>query len=249
MGLFPSAPRSTLYSWVAARAAMWKLRSAQIGLTAAQADELAAALAAAQADNQAQVDAIEAARTATQIALASQRALRTRVSGLIGLIRAKAQLSGDPQVWDLALLPRPATPTPALPPAQPRALRVELDAATGSLRITWKARNPDNASGTSYVIYRKLPGQRDFVFLGTSGAKRFIDRTIPQGSDSVEYVVRGQRADVSGPFSQVLSVSIGVVAEDVARQSAQLAWQNRLDASASTGKHDGKDRLHAHVAA
>jgi hypothetical protein len=209
MSLFPSSPRPTFYAWVAAHAPIWKTQADNIGLTNAQVVTLEAALNQAQDDAQAQIDAAEAAKNATQVASASQAALRTQVSSLIGLIRSKANLSGDLSVWDLAQLPRPTTGTPVPPPAQPTDLKVSLNPTSGALTLSWKASNPPGGNGTSYVIRRKLPAQPNFEFLAVTGAKRFIDATLLAGPDSVSYTVQGQRADSTGPASAVFTVNFG----------------------------------------
>jgi|GEM_PF-2745679 len=64
-------------------------------------------------------------------------------------------------------------------------------------------------AGTSYLVRRRLPGERAFTLLGVTGQKRFVDETIPAGMRQVEYTVQGQRGKRTGALSQIFFVSIG----------------------------------------
>jgi hypothetical protein len=103
----------------------------------------------------------------------------------------------------------PAPPSPAPPPAQPTDLTVELEPQIGDLILRWKAENPSGTSGTSYIIRRKLEGESSFSFIGVTGSKKFVDTTLIAGPDTVQYTVQGQRADQTGPMSQVFMVTFG----------------------------------------
>lgn len=52
-----------------------------------------------------------------------------------------------------------------------------LDAATGELALTWKASNPAGISGTSNIL-RRLPSEAEFMFIGVTGTKRYVDSTL-----------------------------------------------------------------------
>lgn len=66
-----------------------------------------------------------------------------------------------------------------------------------------------NGSGTSYVIRRRLAGEARFSVIGIAGKKVFVDKTIPGGVAQVEYTVEGQRSNLTGPLSEILTVSFG----------------------------------------
>ncbi|MBY0308108.1 MAG: hypothetical protein K2Q09_05145 [Phycisphaerales bacterium] len=63
-------------------------------------------------------------------------------------------------------------------------------------------RNPPHAQGTGYALRRRNGSAGNFIFVGTSGKKEFIDRTIPAGTSVVTYEVQGQRSGINGPVSQ-----------------------------------------------
>ncbi|MFN0012807.1 MAG: fibronectin type III domain-containing protein, partial [Phycisphaerales bacterium] len=96
--------------------------------------------------------------------------------------------------------------------AKPSDLSIELNNASGSLTLRWKADNPKGTQGTSYIIRRKLPGQPEFAFIGVTGSKKFIDSTFIAGPDSVQYTVQGQRADSAGPESDPFVINFGKTA-------------------------------------
>jgi hypothetical protein len=136
--------------------------------------------------------------------------LGTAAGDAVRSIRAFAGTSAEPAgVYSLAQVPPPASPSPVPPPARPSGLTVRLDAAAGSLTLRWKATNPANARGTTYIIRRKLPGETQFAFIGVAGKKCFVDETLPAGRDSVQYTVQGQRANLSSPVSPIFTVNFG----------------------------------------
>jgi len=136
--------------------------------------------------------------------------LRGDAGDVVRSIRAFAEQQANPNaVYNLAQIPPASEPTTAPPPAQPTDLTVTLEAASGDLMLSWKASNPTGTSGTSYIIRRKLPGENAFSFIGVSGKKKFVDTTLIAGPDSVQYTVQGQRADSTGPLSQVFIVTFG----------------------------------------
>ncbi len=80
---------------------------------------------------------------------------------------------------------------------------------TGVLELRWKAANPRGTQGTSYIVRRREEGQTEFMFIGVTGEKRYVDNTFFSGPDRVEYTIQGQRADSAGPVSNVLTVQFG----------------------------------------
>src|SRR5829696_8790374 len=92
---------------------------------------------------------------------------------LIKQIRAKAAVDGD-NVYLLAQIPAPATPTPKGAPGTPLNFKVTLD-QDGVITLDWKCANPAGATGTVYQVSRKLGGPDaagDYAVVGTSGGKR-----------------------------------------------------------------------------
>jgi hypothetical protein len=124
---------------------------------------------------------------------------------------------------------------------------VTLDPSDGTVSLRWKATNPANARGTTYIIRRKLPGETEFAFIGVSGKKCFVDETLPAGRDSVQYTVQGQRANLSGSVSPIFSVNFGKLpgkdAEIVANVTTQAAtpdgWNIEIPAPRGNGQFAG----------
>ncbi|MFN0012769.1 MAG: hypothetical protein ACKVS8_14115 [Phycisphaerales bacterium] len=212
MSTYPTSPRADFLAWARTHAGVFVGSHTQIGLTEAQALAFQAAVDEAQAAVAERAAAIQAAMAATNNANLKVALLQRAASITVEMIRTFAQSSENPAVYPLAQIPAPATRSAAPPPAKPRALAVELNNASGTLTLKWKATNPASAQGTSYIIRRKLPGQSAFVILGVSGVKRFVDESLPAGLTSVQYVVQGQRADLSGPESNPLVVNFGTSA-------------------------------------
>ncbi len=190
---------------------MFTDHAAAIGLTGAQASAFAQAVAAARAAREAQGEALQAYRAATEVVESEMRALRALTGDTVNTIRAFAEASPEPvAVYTTAQVQPPEPPAPLPAPTRPTNLRATLDATTGALTITWDARQPRGARGTTYLIARRLPGEHEPTFLGTGApGKRFTDTTLPAGATEVFYTVRPYRGGTPGPQSEVLAVNIG----------------------------------------
>jgi hypothetical protein len=210
MSTYPTGPRAPFLEWCDVQTPVFVASAASIGLTASQAAGFAAATAEAHAAILAQGIAQEVARAATQRARAAVRDLRQRAGDAVRSVRAYAETTPAPlAVYNTAQIPPPAAHTPAPPPAQPKRLSAELDASRGALTIRWKARHPSGATGTTYLVRRRLPGEAAFTFVGVTGKKRFIDDTLPAGVAQAQYTVQAQRADRGGRVSEILQVRMG----------------------------------------
>lgn len=209
MGAFPTSPRAAFLEWCSAHASAWTNVDTQIGLSEVQAQDFKTLVNSAQAAVGAQEQARAAQQAATENVNNKVGQVRRDLNELLRVIRTFAQVQGDPNVYVLAQIPAPATPSVAPPPAQPTNLSVEIAPATGAITLKWKASNPAGTSGTTYVVRRKLPSETAFSFLGITGSKKFTDTTFFAGPDSVQYTVQGQRADSSGPVSDAFTINFG----------------------------------------
>lgn len=210
MSAYPTTPRAAFLQWCEAHTSVFTANAAQIGLTTNQASAFAAATTAGAAALLAQEQAKQAYRVATQQVEGAFGSLRSSAGDTVRLIRAFAESQPKPDiVYNLAQIPPPADPSPMPPPGQPTNLTVTLTPADGALMLRWKVTNPPGASGTSYIVRRRLPGESEFSFIGVSGKKEFIDDTLLAGPDSVQYTVQGQRSDSSGPLSEIFTVNFG----------------------------------------
>jgi hypothetical protein len=209
MGSYPVTPRSAFIAWCQAHVQTFLDNDSQIGLTEAEAVAFEAAVNNAAAAALAQEQARQAAQSATEAASQKLAALRRVTRVTVDTIKTFAQSTNNPNVYVLADLPAPGQATPVPPPGRPFDLQVALDATDGTLVLRWKANNPRGASGTSYIIRRRLPGQGPFEFVGVTGSKKFFDTEFESGPDSVEYTVQGQRSGLSGPVSAIFVVNFG----------------------------------------
>lgn len=224
MSTYPTSPRSALLDWCQAHDNLWVTNATSIGLTPAQATAFLEATAAAAAATIAQNEAKQAAKVATQTAEDAFATLRMRLGDSVKLIRAFAINAPNPlTVYNLAQINPPAPASPAPPPAQPTELAVQLDAAMGALILSWKATNPANTGGTSYMIRRRMPGESAFTFIGVTGTKSFVDDTIVGCVDSVQYTVQGTRSNLVGPVSSIFTVNFGQSPDGAATVSVSAA--------------------------
>lgn len=210
MGTYPTSPRSDFLDWCEAHTSVFTDNAAAIGLTPEQAAAFDAATTGAGDATLKQEKAQQSSKVATQQVNESFEALRDSASEMVRTIRTFAENSDDASsVYNTAQIPPPAKPSPAPPPAEPKELTVTLMPNSGDLQLAWKASNPEGTQGTSYIIRRRIQGESDFSFIGVTGTKKYIDKTLVAGPDSVQYTVQGQRADSAGPESQIFTVTFG----------------------------------------
>ena len=192
-----------------AHIAKWLENADAIGLSAAEVAEIEAkTLAARQALNQ-RNEARAAARSATlglKMALAE---LSEAGSQAIMKIRTRAATYGN-SVYAMANLPAPAQPSPLGAPGTPYDFKAALD-SMGALTLRWKCKNPRNAVGTMYQVWRRRGYEGRPEFLGASGRRRFIDCTVPEGSATLVYEIVAIRSTARGNAAQ-FTVHLGVPA-------------------------------------
>ena len=187
---------------------VWSAAATQIGTTAAKVTALTTKTTAARAAFAAQQAAIEASKAATVGFNNAVRDMTTAAAEILKEIKAAASV--DPNVYELAQIPPPATPGPAAAPGMPEALKVQLN-PDGSLSLSWKCNNPPGG-GVIYQIYRRIGsggGGGDFVHLSASGAKKFTDSTLPSVQGPVTYKIVGVRSTSMGVANE-FTVNFGV---------------------------------------
>ena len=69
--------------------------------------------------------------------------------------------------------------------------------------MRWKCKNPANAEGTVYELFRSIDGG-PMVFLVVTGKKKFTDETLPAGAVSAMYRVTAVRSTKRGPAGTYL---------------------------------------------
>lgn len=205
----PTDP-AAIVEFATPHAPVWVARAASIGSTPAEAAAVADALAVAE---KARLDAF-AARTAAEAATAAYynaaAVLREAAARVVRNAHNFARATDDPGVYALAEIPAPRTRRRSLPPPhQPEQPSAALMVG-GALELSWKVSHPRGMTGVIYEVRRRLAEETAPTLLGTTGAKRYVDRTLPAGTTGAEYTVAALRGDQRSPWSALLTVSFGL---------------------------------------
>jgi hypothetical protein len=132
--------------------------------------------------------------------------MRELGAGVILNIHSNARTAGD-EIYSLAEISPPKKKSPIAPPGEPYAFEFELW-QTGTLKLSWKCKNPRGAEGTIYQVYRRDGTSGAFIRLGFSGKKWFIDKTLPRGVAMVTYQVQAVRTTSAG-VAALFSINFG----------------------------------------
>lgn len=207
MSIVPSTDigRITFYE---AHIAGWTAIPTQIGLVAADCTALAALITNARKAYNDQQTALEAARSATMTMHNAVLAMHALGSADIAKIKAFADATHNPNVFPLANIPAPASPSPVGPPGTPFNFTVTLT-QDGFVMLKWKCNNPSGAAGTVYEVRRRIGASGTFEYLGSQGVKSFSDDTLPAGSSGVTYQITAIRSTRRGTAAQ-FNVNFGV---------------------------------------
>jgi len=183
---------------------------AAVGLSVAQAAAYTQAVTDA-SDALASISQLkQALKTATGNANEKFRTLNAVMTQTVELIDIFAANSADPQeVYNTAELLPPTSPSVAGPPGVPGSFKATLN-QDGSVKITWKCKNPEGTTGTVYVVKRKLLNSTQFTQVALTGARSFTDNTIPSSSGGAIYTVQGQRGTFVGPVSAPFTLQFGI---------------------------------------
>lgn len=207
MGLIPSS-RIEKVQFYEAHLGPWTENAVAIGLTAAQMTAFADLVKNARSAFDAHQVALDASKAATESFYNNVRAMQNDGAGLIRSIKNKAETTGDPNVYVLAQIPSPATPTPVGPPGTPTDFRIEL-LQFGGLKLSFKCNNPAGSVGTIYEVKRRNGATGAFVYIGATGVKNFTDATLPSGLSSATYQITAIRSTASGNPAQ-FTINFGV---------------------------------------
>ena len=202
----------------------WALHHVDIGLTSAQVAEMVALTQAARAAFSAQHEAQSAARAATVEFHNAIRQMREKGSEQVATIKAFAMTTDAAQVYVKALIPMPASPTPAPAPGKPENITFELQ-GSGAITLRWQAINAAPNAGTFFVIKRQRAGEDMYTLVGNSGEKHWTDFTLPAGTPFAAYMVQGFRGKKSGPESNCMTVQFGTDEQSFTTSTASTASQ------------------------
>jgi hypothetical protein len=209
MPVLPSKLQDLL-DWLDQHSPVFQTNGAAIGLSPAQIGEYKTAALAARAKFNNRLTADAAAKVALNQQQDAVREARQSASDCIRTIKAFAQNSTTPQtIYDLAQIPAPSTPAPLPAPGKPNEMSVAITPTTGAITLSWKALNPPGSSGTSYIVRRRTNVDAPFEFIGVTGSKKFTDSNFIAGPDAVQYTVQGQRSDLAGAVSDILTINFG----------------------------------------
>jgi hypothetical protein len=189
------------------RVTPWTTNSSQIGVTSAQMTSMSAKVTAAAAALTAHNEAKQASKDATTVLYDAVRAMGDLGAALISQIKGKAQQDGD-EVYALASLPVPPTPSPVGAPGAPFGFKVVLN-PNGSLELKWKCNNPVNCTNVIYQVYRKVEASGEYMYIGGVGERKFIDFSVPSGVPTVDYQIQATRSTAVG-VANTFTVKFGV---------------------------------------
>ncbi len=203
------SPRPAAVSFAAAHVEPFTENAALLGLPPGLLADYTTAVQEARAA----LIEVEAARQAYKAAAAFAEARCNALSRVMTravetIDRTAANAAEPTALYSAALLLPPSTPGVMPPPGPCNGFKAALN-SDGSVTISWKCRNPDNAHGTIYHVLRRLPGESGFTQVALTARKRFKDATLPAGAGQAQYTVQGRRGDALGPVSAIFTVLLG----------------------------------------
>jgi hypothetical protein len=190
----------------------WTSNAAILGLSPTAMTALAAAVGNARtAWNSAQAARL-ASKAATNEFNDTLSGAGKLVAEAIELIRNKAESTNDPSLYNIALIPPPATPSTIPPPGSPFDFKITLEQG-GALGLKWKCNNPEGSVGTIYEVRRQAQGSPadQWTFAGATGTREFLDTTLPSSmaASGVNYQITAVRSTARGVPS-IFNVRFGV---------------------------------------
>ncbi len=194
-------PRGEAIAFFQARLSAWTENAVAIGATPEEIASFSALVSAASDARDAQIDAVNLKKAATQTYHTAGDEMRTAGVALIGRMKNFAKYTKNPQVYALAQIPEPQSGEPTPPPGVPFDPDVTLRQGGGVI-VAFKSVNPGTVGGVTYEVYRQLDGQGEFTYLLTSGEREFEDGALPSGTSIANYMVRGRRSTNIGPFAE-----------------------------------------------
>lgn len=192
---------------------LWAASPSSIGLSAGQVSSLNTLVTAARSSFNAAEGARVASKDATLVFHNKTDAMDALGADLIKIIKAFAAFQNDPNVYALAGIPAPATPTPVPAPGTPTAFTVALE-PTGALRLAWQCNNPTGSQGTVYEVQRRIGSAEEsvFTFVGSTGKRFFVDSSLPPGacggSAGVTYRITAVRSTKQG-ITGTITINFG----------------------------------------
>lgn len=212
--------------WFESHVAPWNTNAVAIGTTVAEASAFQTKAEAARAALTAAVEARAASKNASLALTNAVAAADVAASGIIQQVRAKAETTNNPDVYVLASIPAPATPSVIGAPGLPTGMKATLN-PDGSLKLGWDCVNPAGSQGVLYHVYRQLGATGEFTFIGGTGKKEFTDASVPSGLATIVYKVQGVRTTAIGVAGEFIirfgTTASGAMTATVSQASPKLA--------------------------
>lgn len=183
----------------------WEANAAQLNFTPGDLAEFTALLEETLEAQDRAFAARNAARAAMFTLNLRAEALHRKGAALISVVRATAARTGDDSVYAAGSVPLPAARPPRPAPRPPHNVRASMD-ASGATILTWDA---STAGGVSFTVARQLAGEAEPRLIGSTGDKRFIDRTVPLGTPQARYLVTARRGRKESWMAGSTSIQYG----------------------------------------
>lgn len=184
---------------------IWAANAAALSLTPEETGQIDTLTTAARAAYDAAQLAAAQARSATADQDLAIQAMRDYGGELIKQIRRNAEQTGDPSLFALAQIPEPKDPAP-IPAVEASNVSFTLQ-ASGALELSWDG---SVSTGTTYIVQRAITpaggSQGAYTDLGFADEKRFVDSSIPAGTERVSYVVRAKKGSTITPGTAPITV-------------------------------------------
>lgn len=183
MSILPSSRKARL-EFFEGHWETWLANATSIGLNSTVVNQLKSLVMDEREALNAALLARDTARSSTNTWYNSSDQTTDLGRDMLKTIKAFADSSGNPNVYNLANIPAPQPPAPIGPPGTPSDFKVGLR-GDGALLMAWKCVNPTGIGGTVYEVRRKTGMASAYEFLGVSGNKSFTDDTLAAGSTNV----------------------------------------------------------------
>lgn len=193
-----------LLDWYAQHQPVWESDFAAVGLTMAQTDVLKGLVDAATIKRAARNNARQQSKSATLGFNQSLTALGTYGGALMATIRAYAEATNNPDVYEKADIPAPKPATPAPPPQAPEDFTADPN-ADGTITLRWRGSVSQNGS---FDIERSIDGG-PYIFVKNARAKTWMDHAVPMNTNMIVYRGYGVRDAVRSGTSASTTVIFG----------------------------------------
>lgn len=189
---------------------VWAVNPAGIGITAAQVAALSALVNTARDSYEAANAARTAARTATTAQNLDVDTMYDLGADLIKMIRAYAEATNNPTVYNNAQIPPPAPAAPLGPPQTPKDVSGVLNSA-GHIELRWSG---TRTGGTSFLVERSVNSSGGpWTLIGTSEERTFTDEHVPTSIQTVSYRITAVRSGGASNPTNPFTILFGTASE------------------------------------